>query len=167
MKKPTILRSVATIRFQDCDPFQHLSNSKYIDYMVQSREDQLKAAYELDLYALAQSTGQGYVTSTNQIAYLRPAVPYERVLIESQVIGFDERASHVELRMMSETGTVCKAVLWARFAFFDIRKQRAARQTEELLQLHQAILTSIPQSTFAERTRYWRQYNRASSASAQ
>lgn len=164
MKKPTILRSYTTIRFQDCDPFQHLSNSKYIDYMVQSREDQLKDAYQLDLYALAQATGQGYVTSTNQIAYLRPAWPYEKVQIESQVIGFDDSASHVELRMLRADGQRCKAVLWARFAFFDIQNQRAARQTPDLMALHADILAPVSQLTFDERAQYWRQFNRQATA---
>jgi acyl-CoA thioester hydrolase len=32
MKTATILESKAIIRFSDCDPFNHLNNSSYINY---------------------------------------------------------------------------------------------------------------------------------------
>lgn len=164
MSRPAILQSVSTIRFQDCDPFRHLSNSRYIDYMVNAREDQLLASYQLDLFQLAQETGQGWVTSTNQIAYLRPAFPNEKVTLESQVIGFDDRVSHVEMRMFSADKRFCKAVLWARFAFFNIQQQKAARHTPDLMKLHEQMLVPVAESTFEERIRFWRQYNRQASA---
>ncbi len=36
-----IIESKVKIRFPDCDPFNHLNNSKYIDYFINAREDQL------------------------------------------------------------------------------------------------------------------------------
>lgn len=35
-----LLESKAKVRFHDCDPFNHLNNSRYIDYMVTARGDQ-------------------------------------------------------------------------------------------------------------------------------
>ena len=30
-----------TVRFQDCDPFGHLNNARYIDYFLNARQDQI------------------------------------------------------------------------------------------------------------------------------
>ena len=34
---PTELETRVQIRFQDCDPLQHLNNSKYFDYYFNAR----------------------------------------------------------------------------------------------------------------------------------
>ena len=49
-KSPKILESKTLIRFQHCDPFNHLNNSEYLNYMVNAREDQLIKHYGIDIY---------------------------------------------------------------------------------------------------------------------
>ncbi len=39
-KTPEVLTSQAIIRFQDCDPYAHLNNGRYLDYFMNAREDQ-------------------------------------------------------------------------------------------------------------------------------
>ncbi|MDB5230478.1 MAG: acyl-CoA thioesterase, partial [Chitinophagaceae bacterium] len=41
--------STIKIRFHDCDPFNHLNNSRYIDYMMAARSDQLALYYQFDM----------------------------------------------------------------------------------------------------------------------
>ncbi|HRG10148.1 MAG TPA: acyl-CoA thioesterase, partial [Cyclobacteriaceae bacterium] len=60
MKK--ILTSTAKIRFHDCDPFNHLNNSRYLDYFMTARGDQLIEHYNLDIYKLAQQEFIGWVS---------------------------------------------------------------------------------------------------------
>ncbi|MGB0837938.1 MAG: acyl-CoA thioesterase, partial [Flavobacteriaceae bacterium] len=50
MTKQQVLHNVSRIRFQDCDPFNHLNNGKYIDYFVNAREDHLLEFYNLNLF---------------------------------------------------------------------------------------------------------------------
>ncbi len=42
--------SNVVIRFQDCDPFGHLNNARYIDYFINAREGHLVEYYNLDIY---------------------------------------------------------------------------------------------------------------------
>ena len=44
-----VLESKMKVRFHDCDPFNHLNNSRYIDYIVTARGDQLLENYNLDI----------------------------------------------------------------------------------------------------------------------
>ena len=50
-------QSEVLVRFADCDPFNHLNNSKYIDYFINAREDHLIKYYYFDIYRMAKETG--------------------------------------------------------------------------------------------------------------
>ena len=80
------LSSQAVIRFQDCDPYGHLNNGRYLDYFMNAREDQVLKAYDFDIYHYSKSTGLGWVVTQNHIAYLRPALLMEEIRIESQLV---------------------------------------------------------------------------------
>ncbi len=56
------------IRFIDCDPLGHLTNSRYIDYMLNAREDHVNEFYGIDYQKLAIETGGTWVTLQNQIS---------------------------------------------------------------------------------------------------
>ena len=49
------LESKLTIHYHDCDPFNHLNNSRYIDYMVAARTEQLLENYGLNASELAKT----------------------------------------------------------------------------------------------------------------
>ena len=68
-------QSFYPIRFNDCDPFGHLNNSKYIDYFLNAREDHLKEHYDIDLKVWAQQ-GQAFVVSAHEISDPVPAVEF-------------------------------------------------------------------------------------------
>ena len=65
-KLPTTLESKMKIRFQDCDPYGHLNNSKYIDYIMTARGDQLIEFYDFDIYKMAQQAKLGWVAAQTQ-----------------------------------------------------------------------------------------------------
>ena len=65
--------SAAWIDFQDCDPFGHLNNARYLNYFMQARTQQLKDYYGFDLYAHTATTGNGWVVAQTHLAYLVPA----------------------------------------------------------------------------------------------
>ena len=112
---PKTLESKAKIRFQHCDPFNHLNNAEYINYMINAREDQIINNYNLDLFKMAQTQGISWVVGTNQIAYLRPAFLMEDIIIDSQLFSFTENELNVEIRMWNHDKTELKAVMWSSF----------------------------------------------------
>ena len=106
-------QSAYTVRFNDCDPFGHLNNSKYIDYFLNAREDHLKEHYGIDLKVWAQQ-GQAFVVSAHEIRYLRPATYNESVTIRSALIGAGESWLQVEMVMFGPDRQL-KAILWTVF----------------------------------------------------
>lgn len=163
MKKiPKIVTSKTKIRFQDCDPFNHLNNGSYINYFMNHREDMLIKHYDVDIYALAKTTGKSWVSSTNQIAYLRPAFLMETVTFESQLINYSETDLLVEMRMYNANKTELKAIIWCGFVHFNFVKQSRDTHDEKFMNLFKQIHSPIEKiHTFEDRIRLLKPKNQA------
>jgi thioesterase III len=152
MKK--ILTTTRKVRFQDCDPFNHLNNSSYIDYFLNAREDQLIENYNFDIFDIAINQGLSWVVTSNQLQYIKPAFIMETIQIDSQLIAATSRSLLVEMRMWDEKQTHLKAVLWTNYFHFDLKTQKPAKHSEEFSKLFTDILLPVEQTIFEDRRNY-------------
>jgi len=150
---PKELESSATVRFQDCDPFGHLNNARYIDYFFDARTDQLIEHYGFDLYGWGKQTGENWVVTKTQIAYLWPAGIREQVRVRTRLIHADQSALMVEGIMLDQSGKHVKAVSWVEFAYVNMQTGRTARHSDELSQFFASVLVEgiAGVTTFDER----------------
>ncbi len=144
----TILSSIYKIRFQDCDPFKHLNNARYIDYFLNARGDQILDSLGVDIYG---SQGFSWVVGTNQLAYFRPAILNELVLIESQVIEYSSRKLVIEMRMYNEGRSELKALLWVTSIPVDLKTMKISAHSEKLLSLFTDLVNPVESTYFEER----------------
>lgn len=150
-KLPRVLTSKTKIRFQDCDPFNHLNNGSYINYFMNHREDALIKHYDVDIYKMAKTLGKSWVSSSNQIAYLKPALLMETIQIESQLINFTNSNLIAEMRMYNEEKSHLKAIIWCGFVHFNLLEQKRETHSENLMQLFKNINNPVSANTFEER----------------
>lgn len=148
---PKVLESTTKIRFQDCDPFNHLNNASYLNYLINGREDQLIEYYNIDIYKMAREHGKSWVVGAHQIAYIKPAFLMEEVVINSQLLEFNATSLKVEIRMWNKSKTEIKAVLWSSFVHFNLLKQAREEHSSGLMELFQTVVNPIESSTFEER----------------
>jgi thioesterase-3 len=146
-----ILQSISKVRFQDCDPFNHLYNTRYLDYFLNAREDQLLDAYNLDVFREMKGKSLVWVVSGHQICYLKPAFMGEYVLIDSQLIEVTPRSLVVEMRMWDESKTNLKSILWTKFTYFNITTQRAALHSDEMTGIFKEVCLPVEQIYFEDR----------------
>jgi len=146
-----ILVNKVKVRFQDCDPFNHLNNSKYIDYFINAREDHLLENYNLDIYTMALKEGVSWVVASNQISYLRPALMMENVIIESQVISYTTKSLQVELRMYNEDKSELKSVMWSKFVHYNMKTQQTQEHAERFMKLFEEAHMPVDETTFEAR----------------
>ena len=145
--------SVARIRFQDCDPFNHLNNGRYTDYFLNAREDHLLEHYDLDIYTIARNTGRTWVVSESHIAYLRPAMLMEEVLISSQLIAYSPKHVQVEMQMWDKDRKVLRSLCWMSFVHFDLKANKVAEHSEEYMQLFEKVVLPVEEKGFGERVK--------------
>ena len=158
---PRELTSQTTIRFQDCDPFGHLNNARYIDYFLNARVDHVKDAYDLNL--VDPNTQFNWVVIQTQVAYFLPAVLGEVVTIQPRMLNSSRRTTLIEAVMFDEHQTVAKAIGWQMFMHVDVTTGRPAIHSDDLQTLFNQI--QISDSTddwnFDERVRTLRHTNKA------
>ncbi|MGC4034315.1 MAG: acyl-CoA thioesterase [Chitinophagaceae bacterium] len=133
-----VLKSFYTIRFPDCDPFGHLNNSRYIDYMLNAREDHLKEFYGLKLASFYKK-GFGWMVSKHEIQYLKPALYNEKICIQSGLIDTGDSHVTVEITMWDEAVKKCKAVLWSSFISVNLKTGKRENHEEEFTQFLQTV----------------------------
>ena len=128
-----------TIRFNDCDPFGHLNNSKYIDYMLNAREDHLSQFHNIELDQFRRQ-GFAWVVSSHEIQYLRPAAYNERVGISSDLIEAADSHLLVEMRMYDTSAGTLKAILWTKFTCVNIKTARRETHPADFMTIANEML---------------------------
>ena len=116
-------KSVYTVRFSDCDLFGHLNNARYIDYFLNAREDHLKLHYNFDLVEFYQKN-VSWVVGGHEIAYLRPAMYNEEVIIQSTLLKADAEYLLVETQMKNKSESHLKAIMRTKFVPIDTKTGR-------------------------------------------
>ena len=134
------LESTALVRFQDCDPFGHLNNARYIDYFMNARQDQLARDYGFDIFGVARQTNEGWVVSKTQIAYLAPARMTETVRIRTRLIHISDSTLVVEGLMLDQDATQLKSVAWIEFTFVSLSSGRRVQHSPDFMQKFGAVV---------------------------
>jgi len=146
--------SEVLIRFPDCDPFNHLNNSRYIDYFINAREDHLMKYYDMNIYKLAAEKGVSWVVGQNQIAYLKPAYLMEKVIIQTRILEFREKDLLVEMQMWDKNKTQLKALLWSVFVHYNLKTQKGEIHSREFMQRFGALVDPLGEKiNFEERVK--------------
>lgn len=157
-----IIESKARVQYQDCDPLNHLNNSRYIDYMMAARTEQLLDHYAFDTAELAYKDGLGWVAAQTQISYFFPASWMEVLTIESRLIQFSESSLLVEAIMWDEHKTKIKSIMWVKLVHFNIKTQRSNKHSPEFMRLFSEIQYPMENSpTFEDRIKSFKQMNAA------
>jgi len=134
-------KSFYLVRFNDCDPLAHLNNSKYLDYMLNAREDHLRDAWNMELLDYHKK-GYSWVVSNHEIQYLRPALYNEKISIHSSLIEAGDSYVTVEMRMMDEHSKSLKALMWTKFTCVNVKTGKRQSHPEEFMDLIKDIVNT-------------------------
>lgn len=121
------------IRFNDCDMFGHLNNSRYLDYFINAREDHLKEHYNLNLTEY-YNNDFAWLIAGHEIAYLRSAVYDEVVTIQSTLLHVDDNSLHIEIVMMDQKQNHLKAIMRSKLIPVNTKTGRKEKHKPEFMQ---------------------------------
>jgi YbgC/YbaW family acyl-CoA thioester hydrolase len=138
-----------TVRFQDCDPMGHLNNARFIDYLINAREDHLFMYYGLNL-ADFMKKGIGWVIASHEILYRRPALYNERIKIRTALLEYTDSDLLVEGIVTDEKETHLKALIWTRFVHVNIHGKKE-QHNEEITRLFESICVHDRPASIRER----------------
>ncbi len=155
------LSSTAKVRFSDCDPIGHLNNAKYLEYMLNAREDHVEAGYGFTYEEYTRKTGCTWITIQNEIAYLKEVRYNAKVIISSKTIEIGDRISKVEILMKSEDGKTIHSILWLTIIYFNMKTRKSELQPKETTELFRKFLVNLEQKDFQSRAAYLRKQNKS------
>lgn len=157
------LSTVVKVRFSDCDPIGHLNNVKYLEYMLNAREDHVEHGYGFTYEEYTRKTGCTWITVQNEIAYLKEVRYNAKVMITSKTIEIGDRLSKVEILMKSEDGKTIHSVLWLTVIYFDMKTRASVSQPEETKDLFKKFLVTLDEKDFQSRALSLRKLNKTAS----
>jgi acyl-CoA thioester hydrolase len=130
--------SLYKVRFSDCDLFGHLNNARYLDYLMNAREDHLKEFYNLDL-TIYYKKNLAWVVSSHEIAYVRPAIYNELVAIQSTLLKADNDSLYLEIIMMDELKAHLKAILRTKLTAINMKTGRREKHLPEFMEWARSV----------------------------
>jgi acyl-CoA thioester hydrolase len=147
--------SVYKIRFSDCDMFGHLNNSRYLDYLINAREDHLKDEYNFD-FTEYYKNDLGWVIGSHEIAYLRPALYNEMVAIQSTLLFVNRELLHVETVMMNEKQNQLKAIMRTKLIPVNIKTGKKTQHQDEFMSWAKTLENTVihPQEDIQDRIKH-------------
>ncbi len=151
--------SKVKIRFIDCDPLGHLNNSKYLDYMLNAREDHVDQNYDITYADIVKESGCTLIAIQNEIAYLREVKFNQIVDISSKIIEIFERTAKVEITMRDDSGKL-NAVLWCTVIYFNLKTRKSETIPEKFVNLFTQFLLPVAEKEFQSRVNYFRKQNK-------
>lgn len=140
---PKETESRVVVRFQDCDPLQHLNNAKYFDYFFNAREDQVPKLYGVEMIDFIRKYQAAWVVYNHTISYVRPARVGEWVRIMSRVIWHDHQTVLIEYYMTDDNKEELKTLLWTTMRYVDMKEGKSTEHTGAVKEFLMAVSESI------------------------
>jgi acyl-CoA thioester hydrolase len=127
------------VRFEDCDPFGHLNNAKYLSYFTNARERHVAEFYGFELHGLSRTEGLNWFVRRAQVEFMRPVDYGSEVLIRTRLIRFSQIAILIEALMMDKGAENLHSICWMDLIFVDLKSGRPARHGADLMALFHGV----------------------------
>ena len=121
------------VRPDDIDMFHHVHNSKYFDYVLAARYEQMEQHYGMPMEEFLKQ-GYGWVVKTAYVDYKRPLGMGDSFIIETGIIELNSKGCRVLFTITNKkTGKLC-CDGWFDYVLIDIHTGRSARVTDEMIE---------------------------------
>jgi thioesterase-3 len=131
----TIFESELSVRPDDIDMFNHVHNSKYLDYVLAARYEQMGKFYGMS-WEDFEKQGFGWVVSKVTIAFKRPLKMGDQMLIRTGILEMNEKGSNVQFQIINKaTGKVASDGIF-EYVMIDLKTQRSCKVTEEMIKAY-------------------------------
>lgn len=121
------------VRPDDIDMFQHVHNSKYFDYVLAARYEQMETCYGMSMEQF-MAAGYGWVVKTAHVNFIRPLTLGEAFSVTTGIVSMDEKVAQVTFEIVSQnTGKLCSDG-WFDYVLIDLKTGRSMKITQEMIE---------------------------------
>lgn len=124
------------VRPDDIDMFQHVHNSKYFDYVMAARYEQMDVNYGMSMEKFMER-GYGWVVRTAFIEYKRALMLGDHFLVKTGIESIDERGCRVHFVISNKATKKICCDGWLDFSLIDIKTNKAAKLPQDIIDHYQ------------------------------
>ena len=139
-----IFETELAVRPDDLDLFQHVHSTRYFDYVLAARFDQMKRCYEMAMEEFLDK-GLGWVVRRSFIEYKRPLKMGDRMIVRTRIDDFFKDGVKVwfEILRLPDHKQSCHG--WCDYTLIAISSGRAVALPEAVREKY-SIRQEVPTS---------------------
>ena len=131
----SIFESELRVRPDDIDMFNHVHNSKYLDYVLAARYEQMEKSYNMPWEHFTRQ-GLGWVVSHVDINFKRPLLMNDLMLIRTGILTMHDKGCSVQFEIINKkTGKVASDGVFD-YVLIDLNTSRGTKVTEEMIKAY-------------------------------
>lgn len=121
------------VRPDDIDMYNHVHNSKYFDYVLAARYDQMERCYGLGMEKFIER-GFGWLVRTVYMDYKRPLKMSDYFLVKTGIVSIDEKKCKVHFEIISKmtNKTCCDG--WFDFVLIDLKTNKGVLIPKDVIE---------------------------------
>ncbi|WP_285008057.1 acyl-CoA thioesterase [Pedobacter faecalis] len=128
----SIFESELKVRPDDIDMFNHVHNSKYFDYVLAARYEQMTEFYKMPMESFL-SNGYGWVVRTALVEFKRPLILGDVISVRTGILTINEKGCRVQFEILNKrTGKVASDG-WFDYVMIDINTGKGCKVTPEMI----------------------------------
>lgn len=128
----TAFETEITIRPDDIDMNNHVHNSKYLDYILAARYDQMNNNYKMPMEEFL-SLGYNWVVSSSYIEYKRALKLADKIIVRTQLDSFSGAQSKVKFWVIKKDSSKTAAQGEIIYTMISLKSGKPVRIPEEVL----------------------------------
>lgn len=128
----SIFETELRVRPDDIDMFQHVHNSKYFDYVLAARYEQMEKFYNMSMESFLES-GFGWVVRTAYVDYKRPLIMGDLIKIRTGILTINEKGCRVQFEIENVRTHKIAADGWFDYVMIDTATGKGCKVNQEMI----------------------------------
>ncbi len=128
----SIFESEIAIRPDDIDLNNHVHNTKYLDYVLAARFEQMIKYYKMSFKDF-EELGYGWVVSITYIEYKRALTLYDKILVRTQMDSVNGAQCKVNFWIVKKENNKIAAQGYLTYTMVSIKNGRPVRIPQEII----------------------------------
>ena len=120
----TAFESELRVRPDDLDLFKHVHSSRYMDYVLAARFDQMERCYGMSMEEFMK-LGYGWVVKTGHFEYKRPLGMGERFIVKTWIEAIDRSDVEVRFDIMKADSRKTACTGWCLYTLVSLATGRS------------------------------------------
>jgi YbgC/YbaW family acyl-CoA thioester hydrolase len=124
------------VRPDDIDMFQHVHNSKYFDYVLAARYEQMDVNYGMPMEKFIER-GFGWVVRTAYVDYKRALMMGDYFIVKTGIDTIDTKGCRVKFTITNKATKKICCDGWFDYTMIDMQTGRGVKVPEDVLTHYQ------------------------------